>query len=105
MAKVALEAIRVAGLTPTDIEVFIPHQANLRIIEQQAKRIGLRPDVVVANDIVETGNTSAASVPLATERLGREHPELGGRLALQLGFGAGLAYAAQVVELPGPDPE
>jgi 3-oxoacyl-[acyl-carrier-protein] synthase-3 len=100
MAKVALEAIAAAGLTPGDIEVFVPHQANLRIIEQQVKRIGLGPDVIVANDIVETGNTSAASVPLAIERLERDHPDLGGKLALQIGFGAGLAYAAQVVELP-----
>ncbi|MDR2373259.1 MAG: ketoacyl-ACP synthase III [Bifidobacteriaceae bacterium] len=100
MAKVALEAIAAAGLTPDQIEVFVPHQANLRIIEQQVKRIGLGLDVIVAKDIVETGNTSAASVPLAIERLGRERPGLGGKLALQIGFGAGLAYAAQVVELP-----
>ncbi|MDR2565638.1 MAG: ketoacyl-ACP synthase III [Bifidobacteriaceae bacterium] len=100
MAKVALAAIAAAGLAPDDIEVFIPHQANLRIIEQQVKRIGFGPDVVVARDIAETGNTSAASIPLATERLGRDDPAVGGRLALQIGFGAGLAYAAQVVELP-----
>jgi 3-oxoacyl-[acyl-carrier-protein] synthase-3 len=101
MAGVARQAIAAAGLAPEQIDVFIPHQANLRIIEQQVKRLGLRADVVVARDIVQTGNTSAASVPLATERLLREHiPGLGGKLALQVGFGAGLAYAAQVVELP-----
>ncbi|MDR0627117.1 MAG: beta-ketoacyl-ACP synthase 3 [Bifidobacteriaceae bacterium] len=103
MAAVAREAIAAAGLTPGDIEVFVPHQANLRIIEQQVKRIGLDPEVIVANDIVETGNTSAASIPLAVERLGRDYADqgsLGGKLALQIGFGAGLAYAAQVVELP-----
>ncbi|MDR1441093.1 MAG: ketoacyl-ACP synthase III [Bifidobacteriaceae bacterium] len=102
MAKIALEAITAAGLSPSEIEVFIPHQANLRIIEQQVKRIGLSSEVVVATDITETGNTSAASVPLATERLLRERPDLGGKLALQIGFGAGLAYAAQVIELPTP---
>jgi 3-oxoacyl-[acyl-carrier-protein] synthase-3 len=103
MTKIALEAIAAAGLSPTDIEVFVPHQANLRIIEQQVKRIGLAPDVIVADDIVRTGNTSAASIPLAVERLGRDHA-LAGKLALQIGFGAGLAYAAQVVELPGAGP-
>jgi 3-oxoacyl-[acyl-carrier-protein] synthase-3 len=100
ISKAARAAIAAAGLTPDQIEVFLPHQANLRIIEQQVKRIGLSPEVIVARDIVETGNTSAASVPLATERLLRDDPQIGGKLALQLGFGAGLAYAAQVVELP-----
>jgi 3-oxoacyl-[acyl-carrier-protein] synthase-3 len=100
MAEAAREAIAAAGLTPDSIDVFIPHQANLRIIEQQVKRIGLRPDTVVATDIRETGNTSAASIPLATERLQRDLGSLGGKTALQIGFGAGLAYAAQVVELP-----
>jgi 3-oxoacyl-[acyl-carrier-protein] synthase-3 len=100
MSKVARAAIAQAGLTADDIAVFIPHQANLRIIEQQVKRIGLTAGVLVARDIIETGNTSAASIPLATERLGRDNPGLGGKLALQIGFGAGLAYAAQVVELP-----
>jgi 3-oxoacyl-[acyl-carrier-protein] synthase-3 len=55
---------------------------------------------VIARDIAEMGNTSAASIPLATHRLLEEHPELSGGLALQIGFGAGLAYAAQVVRLP-----
>lgn len=96
----AARAIEEAGVTPADIEVFIPHQANLRIIESLVDRIGLRDDVVVARDIVETGNTSGASVPLATERLLREGTASGGQLALQFGFGAGLCYAAQVVELP-----
>jgi 3-oxoacyl-[acyl-carrier-protein] synthase-3 len=100
MTQAALQAIAAAGLAPKDIDVFIPHQANLRIIEQQFKRIGFGPETVVATDIIATGNTSAASVPLATERLRREHPELSGKTALQIGFGAGLAYAAQVVILP-----
>ena len=100
MPKVARQAIDAAGLTPADIDVFIPHQANLRIIESLVGRIGLRDDVIVARDIVETGNTSGASVPLATERLLREGDAHGGQLALQFGFGAGLCYAAQVVELP-----
>ncbi len=96
----ALRAIEAAGLQPGDIDVFIPHQANLRIIEGIHEKLGLRDDVVVAHDIVETGNTSGASVPLAAERLLREGRAKGGDIALQFGFGAGLAYAAQVVALP-----
>jgi len=100
MAKAAQEAIEAAGLRPEDIEVFIPHQANMRIIDQLAKRIGLPESVVIARDIAETGNTSAASIPLAAERLQREGAVESGALALQIGFGAGLVYAAQVVALP-----
>lgn len=100
MPEIAERAIAEAGLTTKDIDVFIPHQANLRIIESLQERLGLRDDVVVARDIVETGNTSGASVPLATERLLREGLARGGQIALQFGFGAGLDYAAQVVTLP-----
>jgi 3-oxoacyl-[acyl-carrier-protein] synthase-3 len=100
MPDIAERAIAEAGLTPADIDVFIPHQANLRIIESLQERLGLRDDVVVAEDIVDTGNTSGASVPLATERLLREGQAHGGQIALQFGFGAGLDYAAQVVVLP-----
>jgi len=106
--EAALRAIDAAGLAPSDIDVFIPHQANLRIIEGLHEKLGLRDDVVVAHDIVETGNTSGASVPLAAERLLREGTAKGGDVALQFGFGAGLAYAAQVVVLPSavaPIPE
>ncbi len=98
--RFAAAAIAAAGLQTDDIDVFIPHQANERIIDAVAKTLRLRPDVVVARDIVDTGNTSGASVPLAMERLLREQQAHGGQLALQLGFGAGLCYAAQVVELP-----
>jgi 3-oxoacyl-[acyl-carrier-protein] synthase III len=100
LPKLAMEAIERAGLTPADIEVFIPHQANLRIVEGLQERLGFSDDVVVARDIVDTGNTSSASVPLATERLLREGLAQPGQIALQFGFGAGLAYAAQVVRLP-----
>ncbi|WP_062385426.1 beta-ketoacyl-ACP synthase III [Demequina iriomotensis] len=100
MAPVALQAIEAAGVTPDDIDVFIPHQANLRIIDQMTKQIGLPEHVVVAKDIVDSGNTSAASIPLATERVLRDGVAKSGDLALQIGFGAGLVYAAQVVVLP-----
>jgi 3-oxoacyl-[acyl-carrier-protein] synthase-3 len=100
MPKMAARAIEAAGLNSEDIDVFIPHQANLRIVEGMAQKLGMRDDVVVAHDIVDTGNTSGASVPLAMERLLREGRAKGGQLALEFGFGAGLAYAAQVVVLP-----
>lgn len=100
MAPVALKAIEAAGLTPADIDVFVPHQANMRIIDQMIKQLGLRDDVVVGRDIAETGNTSAASIPLATERLLREGLAKSGDTLLQIGFGAGLVYAAQVIVVP-----
>jgi 3-oxoacyl-[acyl-carrier-protein] synthase-3 len=100
LPDVAAKAIEVAGLQPSDIKAFIPHQANIRIIDQMAKRIGLPDTVAIAHDIVDTGNTSAASIPLATERLFRDGQVTSGDLALQIGFGAGLVFAAQVVALP-----
>ena len=100
MAGVAKQAIEAAGLTPDDIDVFVPHQANMRIIDQMIKTLKLPDRVVVGRDIAETGNTSAASIPLATERLLREGQAKSGDLCLQIGFGAGLVYAAQVVVLP-----
>lgn len=100
MAPVAAKALAEAGVGPEDVQVFVPHQANLRIIEQMVKQLGLPESVVVARDIVDTGNTSAASIPLATERLLDEGHASSGDLALQIGFGAGLVYAAQVVVLP-----
>ncbi|MNJ02790.1 3-oxoacyl-[acyl-carrier-protein] synthase 3 [compost metagenome] len=72
----------------------------MRIIDQMIKQLKLPESVVVARDIADTGNTSAASIPLATERLLREGQISSGALALQIGFGAGLVYAAQVVVIP-----
>ncbi|TXN28980.1 beta-ketoacyl-ACP synthase III [Lacisediminihabitans profunda] len=100
MAKVAKRALEVAGITAEDLAAFIPHQANMRIIDEFAKQLKLPESVIIARDIATTGNTSAASIPLATHRLLQEHPELSGGLALQIGFGAGLVFGAQVVVLP-----
>ncbi|NTW39289.1 MAG: ketoacyl-ACP synthase III [Cellulomonadaceae bacterium] len=100
MAPIAEKAMAAAGVTPDQIEAFIPHQANMRIIDQMIKQLKLPETVVVGRDIADTGNTSAASIPLATERLLREGQVPSGALALQIGFGAGLVYAAQVVVLP-----
>ncbi|WP_431247469.1 beta-ketoacyl-ACP synthase III [Leifsonia xyli] len=100
MAKVAKKALDEAGVTPDQLAAFIPHQANMRIVDEFAKQLKLPETVAIARDIETTGNTSAASIPLATHRLLEEHPELSGGLALQIGFGAGLVFGAQVVVLP-----
>ncbi|MET7335595.1 beta-ketoacyl-ACP synthase 3 [Nonomuraea sp. NPDC005650] len=98
--EIACQATAAAGLTLTDIDVFVPHQANLRITQELIHRLDLRDDVIVAATITDHGNTSGASIPqalTALHREGRLHP---GSRALLLGFGAGLSYAAQVVRLP-----
>ncbi|MFY0407235.1 beta-ketoacyl-ACP synthase III [Solicola sp. PLA-1-18] len=100
MAKVAREAIEAAGITPSDLDAFIPHQANNRITDTMIKALGLPPTVAVARDIIDAGNTSAASVPLAMERMLADGQARSGDTALLIAFGAGLAYAAQVVTLP-----
>ena len=100
MAPVAQKALDSAGVQAKDLAAFIPHQANIRIIDAMAKQIGLPAQVRVARDIAETGNTSAASIPLAMDRMIEQGEVPHGSLALLIGFGAGLVYAAQVVELP-----
>ncbi|MFM1958093.1 MAG: hypothetical protein RI929_456 [Actinomycetota bacterium] len=100
MAKVAKQALAESGLQASDLSALVTHQANIRIIDEFAKQLELPDSVVVARDIVETGNTSAASIPLAMHRLLAEGKVKSGGYALQIGFGAGLAFAAQVVELP-----
>jgi len=100
MAPIAQQAIDKAGITIDDLAAFIPHQANMRIIDAMIKQLKLPADIPVARDIAEMANTSAASVPLATERMIREKQIPSGGLALQIGFGAGLVYAAQVIVIP-----
>lgn len=95
-----VEAMDKAGVGPADIDVFAPHQANLRIIESMAKKLGLGEDVVVGRDIVQAGNTSAASIPLALTALVESGEARSGDLALVLGYGAGLTFAGQVLVLP-----
>ncbi|MBM3719883.1 MAG: ketoacyl-ACP synthase III [Actinobacteria bacterium] len=104
MAPVALEAIQKAGLTVDTLDAFIPHQANLRIIDALAKAMKLPERVAIAKDVRTAGNTSAASIPLAMDALLSERPDLHGKSALLIGFGAGLVYAGQVALLP-PEPK
>jgi 3-oxoacyl-[acyl-carrier-protein] synthase-3 len=100
ITEVARRALAAAGLTVDDLDVFVPHQANMRITDAMVKALGLPERVVVARDIATTGNTSAASIPLALDRLVVEGSATSGQTALLIGFGAGLAYAAQVVTVP-----
>ncbi|WP_333740580.1 ketoacyl-ACP synthase III [Streptomyces sp. IBSBF 2806] len=100
MAKVAKEALDAAGITAEELDVFIPHQANERIIDSMVKTLKLPQSVTVARDVRTTGNTSAASIPLAMERLLATGEAKSGDTALVIGFGAGLVYAATVVTLP-----
>ncbi|MBE7189209.1 beta-ketoacyl-ACP synthase III [Jatrophihabitans endophyticus] len=99
MAPVALAACERAGVDPSEIAAFVPHQANLRIIDALARRIGL-PNAIVARDIETSGNTSAATIPLALSRMVERGEIPSGAPVLLLGFGAGLAYAGQVVLAP-----
>lgn len=100
MAKVAKQALEVAGVQAEDLDALVTHQANIRIIDELAKQLKLPENVVVARDIIHTGNTSAASVPLAMHALLKSGEVKSGGLALQIGFGAGLAFGAQVVVMP-----
>lgn len=100
MAKVAVRALEAAGVAPDELDAFIPHQANVRIIDRMTRSIGLPDRVTVAKDIVTSGNTSGASVPLAMEAVLCSGAAASGGTALLLGYGAGLSYAAVVVTLP-----
>ncbi|ANH40124.1 3-oxoacyl-[acyl-carrier-protein] synthase 3 [Nocardioides dokdonensis FR1436] len=100
MAKTGLEALDRAGLGVEDLDCFVPHQANNRITDTMARAMKLPDTVAIARDIVHQGNTSAASVPLALDRMIADGEARSGDTALLIAFGAGLAYAAQVVVLP-----
>jgi beta-ketoacyl ACP synthase len=100
MADVAREAIDGAGLELTDLDAFIPHQANLRITETLARNLKLPEGIAIARDVQDSGNTSAASVPLAIEAMLRSGETKEGDTALLIAFGAGLSYASQVVTIP-----
>jgi 3-oxoacyl-[acyl-carrier-protein] synthase III len=96
---VATQACKLAGVLPSEIAVFVPHQANLRIIDAVVRKLGLE-HAVTSTDIVGSGNTSSASIPIALTRLIESAKAKSGQLALLVGFGAGLAQAAQVVRIP-----
>ncbi|MBB4932386.1 3-oxoacyl-[acyl-carrier-protein] synthase-3 [Lipingzhangella halophila] len=96
---VALQALERAGVSATELTAFVPHQANLRIVEAIARKLGA-PQALIARDIVTAGNTSSASIPLAISRMSGRGELPSGSTVLTLGFGAGLTYAAQVLRIP-----
>src|SRR6516162_8781193 len=96
---VALKACEKAGVDPASLAAFVPHQANLRIIEAIARKLGA-PQALVANDIVHAGNTSSASIPLALSGMIERGELSSGDAVLLLGFGAGISYAGQVIKVP-----
>lgn len=100
MARVCRESLDKAGISAADLDAFIPHQANNRITDALVRALDLPESVTIARDIITTGNTSAASVPLAMDRMLAAGEVPHGGTALLVGFGAGLVFASQVVTLP-----
>ena len=97
MGHAALEALKNAGLEPEDVDFMVPHQANTRIIDAAAKRLGLSPEKVYIN-LPKYGNTAAASIPLALDEAYRARLFKKGDKVVLVGFGAGLTWAAVVLE-------
>ena len=96
MGDVALEALQRCGLTKEDIDCFIPHQANTRIIVHAAEKLGLPMEKVFVN-VDKYGNTSAASIPIALFEANESGLVKPGDVVVLVGFGAGLTWGAAVV--------
>ncbi|MGW0775629.1 beta-ketoacyl-ACP synthase III [Streptomyces sp. NPDC002835] len=99
LPPIARKVCERAGLTPEDLAAVVLHQANLRIIEPLAQKIGA-VNAVVARDVVESGNTSAGSIPMALSKLVERGDVTSGDPVLLFGFGGNLSYAGQVVRCP-----
>jgi len=97
MVDSAERAMAHAGVTVDDLSLFVPHQANLRIIDAAARRLGL-PDERVATNLATVGNTSAASIPLVLAEAADGDRLRAGDLVLTVGFGAGMSWASAVLE-------
>jgi len=93
----ALRCLDAAGLTVEDVDLFLPHQANQRIIDHAARRLGIPEDRVFGN-VAQYGNTSAASIPLALDEAYRGGDVNAGDTILMVGFGGGLAWGSCVME-------
>jgi 3-oxoacyl-[acyl-carrier-protein] synthase III len=96
MSEACDEAMRRAGVTPDEIDLLIPHQANIRIIEATAKHAGMPMDKVMVN-VDRYGNTSSASIPLALEQAITEGRVQRGSLLLLVAFGAGFTWGSAVI--------
>ncbi|MFI8826301.1 beta-ketoacyl-ACP synthase III [Streptomyces sp. NPDC053431] len=99
LPSLARQVCERSGIVPEDLAGVVLHQANLRIVEPLAAKIGA-VNAVVARDVVDSGNTSAASVPLALAKLVERGELPSGAPVLLFGFGGNLSYAGQVVRLP-----
>ncbi|MGI8648720.1 MAG: 3-oxoacyl-ACP synthase [Acidimicrobiales bacterium] len=99
LAPIAMSACKQAGIEPAELAAFIPHQANVRIVDLIAGKLGLGA-AVVARDIIESGNTSSASIPMALSKLTEQRQIPSGAPVLLFGFGGGLTYAGQVIASP-----
>ncbi|QES55109.1 3-oxoacyl-ACP synthase [Streptomyces venezuelae] len=99
LPEVALQVCERAGVKPEELGGVVLHQANLRIIEPLARKIGA-VNAVIAKDVVESGNTSAASIPLALSKLIERGEIEKGSPVLLFAFGGGLSYAGQIVNCP-----
>ncbi|GAA2788316.1 ketoacyl-ACP synthase III [Kitasatospora paracochleata] len=100
LPALARHACEAAGLTTADLDGVVTHQANLRIVESLVRQLDLRPDAVIARDVVDSGNTSAASIPIALAKLVERGELSSGARVLLFGFGGGLSWAGQVVTCP-----
>ncbi|MFD3465593.1 beta-ketoacyl-ACP synthase III [Streptomyces sp. NPDC058682] len=99
LPEVALQVCERAGVKPEELGGVVLHQANLRIIEPLARKIGA-VNAVIAKDVVESGNTSAASIPLALSKLIERGEIEKGSPVLLFAFGGGLSYAGQIINCP-----
>ncbi|MGZ9931477.1 beta-ketoacyl-ACP synthase III [Streptomyces sp. NC-S4] len=99
LPEVALQVCERAGVKPEELGGVVLHQANLRIIEPLARKIGA-VNAVIAKDVVESGNTSAASIPLALSKLIERGEIRKGSPVLLFAFGGGLSYAGQIINCP-----
>jgi 3-oxoacyl-[acyl-carrier-protein] synthase-3 len=99
LAPIARQACERAGVRPQELGAIVTHQANLRIIEVVVGQLDV-PSVLVAQDVVESGNTSAASIPIALAKLVARGAIAPGAPVLLLGFGGGMSWAGQVVSCP-----
>ncbi|MER7760455.1 beta-ketoacyl-ACP synthase III [Streptomyces sp. NPDC097619] len=99
LPPLARQVCEKAGITPEDLAGVVLHQANLRIIEPLAQRIGA-VNAVVARDVIDSGNTSAASIPMALSKLVERGEIPTGAPVLLFGFGGNLSYAGQVIRCP-----
>jgi len=97
MGEVAVKALEKAGLTQKDVDLLIPHQANIRIVDAAVKRLGISPDKVVIN-LDKYGNMSAASIPVALDEASKAGRLAAGDTVVMVGFGTGLTWGACVLK-------